>query len=75
MEFAHDNMKFARKLHIFLFIISDISVPSTCKDSPFFTSCAMIVKQNYCINPTYAKYCCLSCAISGQLQNSADSVS
>ncbi|XP_055949336.1 papilin-like [Argiope bruennichi] len=55
--------------------VHDISVPSTCKDSPFFTSCAMIVKQNYCINPTYAKYCCLSCAISGQLLNTGDIVS
>lgn len=50
-----------------MILFSDISVPSTCKDSPFFTSCAMIVKQNYCINPTYAKFCCLSCALSGQL--------
>ncbi|XP_054715693.1 papilin-like [Uloborus diversus] len=46
--------------------VHDIPVPSTCKDSPFFASCAMIVKQNYCVNPTYAKYCCLSCAIAGQ---------
>ncbi|GIX76837.1 papilin, partial [Caerostris extrusa] len=48
--------------------VHDVFVPATCKDSPFFASCASIVKQNYCVNPTYAKYCCLSCAVSGQLQ-------
>ncbi|XP_042901645.1 papilin isoform X2 [Parasteatoda tepidariorum] len=52
--------------------IHDVPIPSTCKDSPFFTSCAMIVKQNYCINPTYAKFCCLSCTISGQLLKAND---
>lgn len=55
--------------------VYDIPIPPSCTDSPYFTSCAVIVKQQYCINPTYAKYCCLSCAISGQLQRIPASIS
>lgn len=44
--------------------VENIFVPAHCQDSPFFANCQMIVDNNYCRNPTYAKMCCRSCYIS-----------
>lgn len=44
-------------------------IPSDCTDNKNFANCALIVKGNYCNHKYYAKFCCRSCTIAGQLQS------
>ncbi|CAG2158354.1 unnamed protein product [Oppiella nova] len=43
-----------------------------CEDSQYFANCEIIVKAKYCNNPHYAKFCCRSCFLAGQLECLSD---
>lgn len=47
-----------------------VFVPPECNDSPYFANCDLIVNAKYCNNPHYAKFCCRSCLLAGQLDPS-----
>lgn len=38
-----------------------------CTDNPFFANCKLIVKARFCTNKYYARFCCKSCTLAGQL--------
>lgn len=48
--------------------INGATIPEDCTDNPFFANCKLIVKAKYCSNQYYAKFCCRSCAVDGQIQ-------
>ncbi|XP_055847561.1 papilin isoform X3 [Episyrphus balteatus] len=48
-------------------IESGEQVSSDCTDNIFFANCALIVKGRYCSHNYYAKFCCRSCTLAGQL--------
>jgi len=47
--------------------IENVEVADGCADNPYFANCKLIVKARYCGNKYYAKFCCRSCTIAGQL--------
>ena len=49
--------------------VEDVEVTGDCTDNPFFANCKLIVKAEYCTNQYYAKFCCRSCTLAGQLRN------
>ena len=52
---------------IYILLFSGTYVPPNCDDSPNFANCDLIVKSKYCNNKHYAKFCCRSCLIAGQI--------
>lgn len=48
-----------------------VHVPSHCVDNPFFADCSKIVRGQYCKHVYYAKFCCRSCTLAGQLSPAA----
>lgn len=44
-----------------------MSTGSGCVDSPYFSDCNLIIQNRYCNNLMYAKFCCQSCLLAGQL--------
>lgn len=48
-----------------------VHVPNHCVDSPFFADCSKIVRGQYCKHVYYAKFCCRSCTLAGQLSPAA----
>nr|XP_045610870.1 papilin-like [Procambarus clarkii] len=42
-------------------------VHPSCTDNPFFANCKLIVRARYCTNKYYARFCCRSCTLAGQL--------
>jgi hypothetical protein len=48
-------------------VVEDLQVQDDCVDNPYFANCKLIVKARYCGNKYYAKFCCRSCTIAGQL--------
>ena len=42
-------------------------VHPNCTDNPFFANCELIVNARYCANQYYARFCCRSCTLAGQL--------
>ncbi|XP_070503266.1 papilin isoform X4 [Chironomus tepperi] len=49
--------------------VEGFHIPSDCTDNKNFANCALIVKGNYCNHKYYAKFCCRSCTLAGQLQS------
>ena len=47
--------------------VENIQVDQECTDNPYFANCKLIVKAEYCTNKYYAKFCCKSCTLAGQL--------
>ena len=47
--------------------VENIVVHEECRDNPHFASCKLIVEAGYCTNRYYAKFCCKSCTMAGQL--------
>ena len=47
--------------------VANVEVSGDCTDNPFFANCKLIVKAQYCSNRYYAKFCCRSCTLAGQL--------
>lgn len=63
-------------LYLFIFFLSSFSnlfigayVPANCVDNVFFANCKLIVKAKYCTHQYYAKFCCKSCHLAGQLSS------
>lgn len=44
-----------------------VYVPEGCTDNQFFAKCELIVKGHFCTHKYYAKFCCKSCTLAGQL--------
>jgi len=47
--------------------VENLQVQDDCVDNPYFANCKLIVKARYCANKYYAKFCCRSCTLAGQL--------
>ncbi|KAK2706695.1 hypothetical protein QYM36_014662 [Artemia franciscana] len=47
--------------------VEGIYIHPSCNDNPFFANCRLIVKARYCTNKYYARFCCKSCTLAGQL--------
>jgi hypothetical protein len=47
--------------------VEDLQVVDSCVDNPYFANCKLIVKAKYCGNKYYAKFCCRSCTLAGQI--------
>ncbi|CAG0888031.1 unnamed protein product [Darwinula stevensoni] len=47
--------------------VEGIYVHPNCTDNAFFANCKLIVKGKYCTNKYYARFCCRSCTLAGQL--------
>ncbi|XP_059610562.1 papilin isoform X1 [Phlebotomus argentipes] len=50
-------------------IVEGVYIPPECTDSTIFADCAKIVRGHYCGNHYYAKFCCRSCTLAGQLSH------
>ncbi|XP_030369297.1 papilin isoform X5 [Scaptodrosophila lebanonensis] len=48
-------------------IESVIPVSPECIDNPYFANCNLIVRARHCQNHYYAKFCCRSCTLAGQI--------
>ena len=48
--------------------VENVQISEQCVDNPYFANCKLIVKAQYCTNKYYAKFCCRSCTIAGQLR-------
>lgn len=46
-----------------------VYVPEGCTDNQFFAKCELIVKGHFCTHKYYAKFCCKSCTLAGQLSS------
>ncbi|XP_066977997.1 papilin isoform X18 [Macrobrachium rosenbergii] len=47
--------------------VKGVYVHPACTDNPFFANCKLIVRAQYCTNRYYARFCCRSCTLAGQL--------
>ncbi|KAK4313128.1 hypothetical protein Pmani_015500 [Petrolisthes manimaculis] len=47
--------------------VRGVYVHPLCTDNPFFAKCSLIVQAQYCTNRYYARFCCRSCTLAGQL--------
>ncbi|KAK8752574.1 hypothetical protein OTU49_006287 [Cherax quadricarinatus] len=47
--------------------VKGVYVHPSCTDNPFFANCKLIVRAQYCTNKYYARFCCRSCTLAGQL--------
>ncbi|XP_055695924.1 papilin isoform X3 [Lutzomyia longipalpis] len=50
-------------------MVEGVFIPPECTDSQQFADCSKIVRGSYCNNPYYAKFCCRSCTLAGQLSH------
>lgn len=71
-DFMITFLWFLTQLFLFFVSISDSSstgvyVPEGCTDNQFFAKCELIVKGHFCTHKYYAKFCCRSCTLAGQL--------
>ncbi|XP_054726012.1 papilin isoform X2 [Anastrepha obliqua] len=48
-------------------IESSIPIHPDCVDNPYFANCKLIVSGHYCRHQYYAKFCCRSCTLAGQI--------
>uniref|UniRef100_A0A0K8V734 Papilin n=2 Tax=Bactrocera latifrons TaxID=174628 RepID=A0A0K8V734_BACLA len=48
-------------------IESTIPIHPDCIDNPYFANCKLIVSGHYCRHQYYAKFCCRSCTLAGQI--------
>nr|CAD7588890.1 unnamed protein product [Timema genevievae] len=49
------------------FLFSGVYIHPNCTDNPFFANCRLIVQAQYCTHRYYARFCCKSCTLAGQL--------
>ncbi|XP_068234682.1 papilin isoform X9 [Palaemon carinicauda] len=47
--------------------VKGVYVHPACTDNPYFANCELIVRALYCTNKYYARFCCRSCTLAGQL--------
>jgi len=48
-------------------VVEGVYIHPNCTDNPFFANCKLIVSARYCANQYYARFCCRSCTLAGQL--------
>ena len=48
--------------------VENVQISEQCEDNPHFANCKLIVRAQYCTNKYYAKFCCRSCTLAGQLR-------
>ncbi|KAG8234022.1 hypothetical protein J437_LFUL014662 [Ladona fulva] len=48
-------------------LVEGMYVHPNCTDNPFFANCDLIVRAHYCTHKYYARFCCRSCTLDGQL--------
>ncbi|XP_063221793.1 papilin isoform X2 [Bacillus rossius redtenbacheri] len=48
-------------------VVEGTYIHPNCTDNPFFANCRLIVEARYCTHKYYARFCCKSCTIAGQL--------
>ena len=49
-------------------VVENVQISEQCEDNPHFANCKLIVRAQYCTNKYYAKFCCRSCTMAGQLR-------
>ncbi|CAG2058286.1 unnamed protein product, partial [Timema podura] len=47
--------------------VEGVYIHPNCTDNPFFANCRLIVQAQYCTHRYYARFCCKSCTLAGQL--------
>lgn len=62
--------QYSEAFHEEYLTVEGVTVPDNCTDNPFFANCAKIVVGKYCNHKYYAKFCCKSCTLAGQLSHS-----
>ncbi|XP_050354056.1 papilin isoform X4 [Nymphalis io] len=50
--------------------VEGLYIPPNCKDNPYFATCHLIVRSNFCHHKYYSGFCCKSCVEAGQLDPS-----
>ena len=50
-------------------VVENVQISEQCEDNPHFANCKLIVRAQYCTNKYYAKFCCRSCTMAGQLRS------
>ena len=78
MEYKKHIMRDLKEIHKKIYHLSDrdsiriqvenVQISEQCEDNPHFANCKLIVRAQYCTNKYYAKFCCRSCTIAGQLR-------
>ncbi|CAL1266771.1 unnamed protein product [Larinioides sclopetarius] len=48
-------------------VVKEAAPDTACIDNPQFSNCEVIVRNSYCSNKFYGKFCCASCMKAGQL--------
>ncbi|XP_064484437.1 papilin-like isoform X2 [Ornithodoros turicata] len=51
--------------------IEEVEVPANCKDDVKLANCMLIVRARYCTRRQYARMCCRSCLLAGQIHKGA----
>ncbi|XP_021693567.1 papilin isoform X5 [Aedes aegypti] len=49
--------------------VEGVYIPAGCTDNPFLAKCALIVQARFCNHKYYARFCCKSCTLAGQLRH------
>ncbi|XP_058455705.1 papilin isoform X3 [Malaya genurostris] len=49
--------------------VDGVYIPPNCTDNPFLAKCALIVQARFCNHKYYARFCCKSCTLAGQLRH------
>ncbi|XP_058811937.1 papilin isoform X2 [Topomyia yanbarensis] len=49
--------------------VEGVFIPVGCTDNPFLAKCALIVQARFCNHKYYARFCCKSCTLAGQLRH------
>ncbi|XP_055613416.1 papilin-like isoform X1 [Uranotaenia lowii] len=49
--------------------VEGVYIPAGCTDSPFLAKCSLIVQARFCNHKYYARFCCKSCTLAGQLRH------
>ncbi|XP_038104409.1 papilin isoform X3 [Culex quinquefasciatus] len=49
--------------------VEGVYIPPGCTDNPFLAKCALIVQARFCNHKYYARFCCKSCTLAGQLRH------
>ncbi|XP_055618805.1 papilin isoform X1 [Toxorhynchites rutilus septentrionalis] len=49
--------------------VEGIFIPAHCTDNPFLAKCALIVQARFCNHKYYARFCCRSCTLAGELRH------
>ena len=75
IEIISTSLNITTQYHIFVtgrdsirIVVENVQISEQCEDNPHFANCKLIVRAQYCTNKYYAKFCCRSCTMAGQLR-------